>query len=82
MTTTLFRTELDSYEFILACWVRFAVKASSTFVMPNGLSMDDDGKLCLLHEVKNIEPAIKCRDGLVVRRLKLDFGILENRTVH
>ncbi len=77
-----FRTELDSYEFILASWVRFAVKTSSTFVMPNGLSIEDDGKLSLFHEVKDIDPAIKCRDGLIVRRLQLNFRDSANRTVH
>lgn len=32
MTTSLFRTELDSYELILASWVRFAVKASDALL--------------------------------------------------
>ena len=82
MITTTFRTEPDSYEYILACWVRFAVQTSSTFVMPNGLSIGDGEKLSLFHDVRDIDPAIKCRDGLIVRRLELNFKKFANPAVH
>lgn len=82
MTTSLFRTELDSYEFILASWVSFTVKTASTFVMPNGLSIIGDGEFSLFHEVKDIDPAIKCHDGLIVRCLRLHFIDRASRAIH
>ena len=82
MTKLHFRTDLDSYEAILARWVKFSITTSPRLVTPNGLMLEDNGRLWLLHEVKDTDLAIKCRDGTAVRLLKLGLINSAERTVH
>ena len=77
-----FRAELDSYAMILGQWVKFTVTTSPRLVTPNGLKIERDGSLWLIHIVKEMDGPIKCKDGSAVRLLRLELGNPAEWTVH
>jgi hypothetical protein len=82
MTETRFRSDLNFYEVVLAEWARFSVRTCKRFARPNGLGAENDNTLELIHEVADGARPIKCKGGQIVRRLRLDFGSPDERTVH
>lgn len=82
MASRHFRSDLDFYEKALAEWARFSVKTCPKLVRPNSIGSEEDDTLSLLHDVGDGASPIKCRNGRIVRILRLDFGTPEERTVH
>ncbi len=74
MNADRFRQDLDAYEHTLAQWTKFVVSTSGKPVIPNRLSLEDDGGLWLVYEVPDGGDAIKCKGGKIVRILQLGLA--------